>query len=95
MRQDNGGFARRQGAGAVLALAALMSGSFATPATASALAAPTSAGYSTAPAAAVVVTETPSERAFRTTSTLAAIVMGTVALVGLWWLLVVRNRTRD
>jgi hypothetical protein len=95
MQHDNRGSSRWQGLGALLAVTAMM----ATPVvvSATAVAEPTQVSAAAGSVAAPIGQQlgTPSERAFRTSTTLATVVIGAVALVVLWWYLVVRDRRDD
>lgn len=95
MEHDNWGTSQRQGMAVLLALTALVAVPLAAPAAATAAPIPVSAQALFAQTAAGSTVESPADATVRTTGTLAAVAIGAVALVGLWWYLVVRHRRRD
>jgi hypothetical protein len=78
--------------GLLLALVALMAGPLGLPTTATA--APVSAASGIAASPVTPSAESPSDAALRTSTTLAATVVGTVVLVAVFWYLVVRSRRK-
>lgn len=78
--------------GLLLALVALMAGPLGLPATATA--APVSAASGIAASPVAPAAEIPSTAALRTSSTLAATVVGTLTLVAVFWYLVIRSRRK-
>ncbi|MHA6670304.1 hypothetical protein ACX3O0_15700 [Homoserinimonas sp. A447] len=92
MEHDGWAGSHRRNLGLLLALVALTAGPLALPATATAT--PSSAATGITADTAAPAAESPSDTALRTSSTLAATVIGTVVLVGLFWYLVVRSRRK-
>lgn len=92
MEHGNRAGSHRQYMGLLLALTALMAGPLAMPATATAATPSAESGITTT--STVPSAETASDTALRTSSTMIGVVLGTVALVGLWWYLIVRNLRR-
>jgi hypothetical protein len=92
MEHDGWAGSHRQSIGLLLALVALTAGPLALPSTAHA--APPSAASGVAASPAASSAESPSDAALRTSGALAAAVIGTLALAGVFWYLVVRSRRK-
>lgn len=95
MQHHNSGSSPQQGLALLLALTALIAGPLAIPATATAVPSHASAQALHGPTASGTAVESPANATVRTTTTLAAVAIGAVVLVGLWWYLVARHRRRD